>query len=100
MSLWDGAADSPRQRRTPKTTKSLPKAKKRKTAQAHGDEGKQKISRDERRRITEAYERGELKFSDCSRAFLLCHCDQSQYPHEIHEDEIGKFELESYGRKK
>lgn len=50
------------------------------------------------------YERGELKFPDLSQKFLLCHCCQfpefHRYPHFTHNDELGRFEMESYARRK
>lgn len=59
--------------------------------------------RDERAKITEAYERGEIKFADCSPDFLLCHCsgppEYHAFPHEIHRTELANFELQHYGRK-
>lgn len=61
-------------------------------------------TKNERRAFTEAYERGEIKFEDTSHAFLLCHCyqypDYHSFPHSPHTNEIAKFELEHYGRKK
>lgn len=108
MSLFDGIperAKQPKQKRS--AIKSLPKTKK-KSSREHGvnEHTTQKVSRDERRRITQAYERGELKFPDVSREFQLCYCDNngaqtdSRFGHPYHGNEIAKFELEHHGRRK
>ena len=104
VSLFDGIPERAKlsSKRTKSKSTSLPKRKKR-TESTTTTEPK-KISRDERRRITQAYERGELKFADTSAAFALCHCSMypefHSYPHAYHTNELARFELEHYERKK
>ena len=108
MSLFDGQIGNNNQKRKRDRTKikSLPKP--RKTGRGEHREERNnlptKTDRNERRRITEAYKRGELKFEDTSAAFALCRCCQSpdwhNYPHEYHRNEIAKFELETHAKKR
>jgi hypothetical protein len=112
VSLFDGRLEESKRSnlvsRKRKETKikggSLPS--KRKKTQEHGinDNKEHKVSRDERRRITAAYERGEITFDCPPDAFALCHCcmppDYHRYPHPYHLDETATFELQSYAKRK
>lgn len=104
MSLFDGAPISPKQRKKASSRSSAVKIVKRKPKYGNDKPVEAKTGRDERRRFTEAYERGEIKIEDTSDRFLLCHCcvspDYHSFPHEPHVDELAKFELEHYGRRK
>lgn len=103
MSLFDRQPDRPKERipkKTKNTTYNLSRSKNKK---GHGENpAHPKVSRDERRRVTELYERGEIIFEDTSDKFLLCHCrlspDYHSYPHSPHTDELATFELQHYGK--
>ena len=98
VSLFDGQSETSK-RRTSKTASRTSSIKPRRT-KPHGENPKQpKVARDERERITQAYERGELVFADCSRDFLLCRCSEYEFPHEPHIDELATFELQHYGKR-
>lgn len=107
MSLFDGIPDRPKQHSKKKTTSKSPAfAKPRKTGRGeHRQERNDRISRDERRRVTDAYERGEIKFPDVSKEFQLCYCRNEgaqtdpRFGHKYHRGELGRFELEHHGRK-
>ena len=114
MSLFDGTIGGAKERKSTKA-KTVHKGKHRSDDQALLDPrygtGSRSTERttaahrtkDERRAITEAYEKGELKFADVSREFALCHCNQSpdynEFPHEPHFDEIATFELQTHARR-
>ena len=104
ITLFDGQPARPKTK-TIKTSKTIKPFTFRKKSNQDSSEGNRpKVTRDERRRITEAYERGEIKFPDVSGAFLLCHCcvspDYHSYPHAPHRNEEGVFELQHYGKRK
>lgn len=107
MSLFDGTPERPKSRSPKKASgraTQLPKRKARSAGHGENSPVKQKVSGDERARITAAYERGELKFDDVSQEFLLCRCsmppDYRSLPHPPHVDEIATFELQHYGKRK
>ena len=50
-----------------------------------------KRTRDERRDITERYERGELKFENDPHALEFCRCGEYEYPHQWHTGEMDEF---------
>ena len=115
MSLFDGTSERPRERKA-KATKNVLKAKHRSNDESLLDPrygvGSRSAThttaanrtRNERRELTEAYERGEIKFNDTSSSFMLCYCnmapDYHDFPHEPHKEEIAKFELQHYGKKR
>lgn len=107
MSLFDGQPEQ-QPEKSRKKTKNVFKAKHRSNNEALVDSASRTTAahrtKDECRAFTEAYERGEIKLEDTSHAFLLCFCyqypDYHSFPHNPHTDEIAKFELEHYGRKK
>lgn len=117
MSLFDGTPDRKKEKRgSTQKTKNVHAGKYRSDDQAlldprygTGSRSAERTTaahrtRNERRAITEAYERGEIKFDDTSDQFNLCRCnmfpDFHNYPHSPHTDELATFELQYHGRKK
>ena len=86
MSLFDRQLERVPERKLKKSTLKKPKK---------AEEPKRASAKTERRKITEAWERGELKFDYLPDTLKVCTCNQApeyhQFPHAWHEGDMDLF---------